>query len=431
MASPETARDPGLRLPVRHPDVALGPVCVSGWRRQHLVGLPGGDRVLLLGDLEYGVLRRLDGTSTVEQICTDAGGPVGPMPPARLGRLLAVFARRGLLSIPDQPGGAGHPAGPDGTTDADRPVPSPSSPSRPSPARPSPSRLHRRWETTRVDRWLRPLVPGARRLASGAGAAICGLMVVLALIQFVHQAPIVLPQARAAMSSWVSAPVVVAALLASLAIHEMGHALGCLAFGGRVRAIGVLWRFPLVTAYADVPGYQLLPHRRQRIAVCFAGVWTSLLLLVPVAVAWWLVPGPAVAIEVLAAVQVGLIGSSAFNLVPLFGSDGYRMLAQWLSIRNLGLTSTEVLVKALRPNGRAELRAAGSPRLLAIYLGYAVFCALSVLATAALVTGLVTWAAARWAGPLAGAGAAMVTILVMIGGALLAARRGGRSVAAG
>jgi putative peptide zinc metalloprotease protein len=277
------------------------------------------------------------------------------------------------------------------------------------------------WESVHAARLLGPLLPVARALLSRGGALVTVPLVLLALVQLVTRAPEIVSEARAAVSSPPAAVVWVLALALSLAIHEAGHALACLRWGGRVRAVGVRWRLPLLVAYADVPGYQLLPRLGQRLSTCFAGVWTSLLLLVPVAAAWRLLDGTGPA-GVLAAVQLGLVVSSVVNLVPVAGSDGYRMLEQAVGVRNLARTSTDVLLACANPAGRADLRRQ-RPALVALYVGYGLFCLLAVLVTGALVVSATTWAAHQVLGRPAALAVGLVVLAAMLAGTGIAVAR--------
>lgn len=406
----------GAVLPARHPEVVLGPRCVTGWRRQHLVGLPGGDRVLTLGELEFLVLSLLDGTTTAGRVAAEVSATTGaPLTPERLGRLVAVFAVRGLLDlpIPTVPPGGSTPA----VTGAGAVARAPAG-RVPLPRR---TLVRAAWESVHAARLLGPLLPVARALLSRGGALVTVPLVLLALVQLATRAPEIVSEARAAVSSPPAAVVWVLALALSLAIHEAGHALACLRWGGRVRAVGVRWRLPLLVAYADVPGYQLLPRLGQRLSTCFAGVWTSLLLLVPVAAAWRLLDGTGPA-GVLAAVQLGLVVSSVVNLVPVAGSDGYRMLEQAVGVRNLARTSTDVLLACATPAGRADLRRQ-RPALVALYVGYGLFCLLAVLVTGALVVSATTWAAHQVLGRPAALAVGLVVLAAMLAGTGIAVAR--------
>lgn len=420
-----TSADPGLAgavLPARHPEVVLGPACVNGWRRQHLVGLPGGERVLTLGGLEHQVLALLDGTATVGQVVDEvARRGAGTLTPDRLGRLVAVFAARGLLDLPS--GGAAG-AGTGAVAGAGASGRGPAGTEAAGGARPRRTLLRATWETEHAASLLRPALPLARALLSPVGALVTVPLVLLALLQLAVDPLAVVAEARAAVAVPAAAVAWVAALALSLAVHEAGHALACLRWGGRVRAVGLRWRLPLLVAYADVPGYQLLPRLGQRLGTCFAGVWTSLLLLVPLGLAWRLLDGAGPA-GVLAAVQLGLVVSAVVNLVPLAGSDGYRMLGQVLGVRNLAQTSTRVLLDCRTSAGRAALRTHPRP-LRAAYLGYGLFSVVAVVVAAALVLSAATWSTDQLLGRPAAVAVGVVLLVVMTAGTGLAVRRATR-----
>lgn len=408
--------EPGIRghpLPARHPEVTLGPVCLDGWRRKNLVGLPGGDRVLTMGDLEFGVLRMLDGQVTPEEVCAQASSESRPLTPDRLGRLLGVFAQRGLLDLP---------AAPDPAAQSPAVPPPAAAPSRGAPGL---MRLLRaEWKLTDVEEWLRPGLPVARVILSRWAALGFVPLVLLALVPAALDPGPVLTEARTAFTSWSSGIAVVLALLLSLAIHEWGHAIACLHWGGRVRAFGLRWRIPFLSVYCDAPGYRLLPRLGHRLGTCFAGVWTSLLLLVPVAAAWYLTELPAPWHAALAAILVGLVASCVVNLVPLFSSDGYQLLSQALGVRNLTHHSTQILLAILSRSGRAEVRAALVPRWLKVlYVAYGFFSLLVILGVCVLMLSLVTWLTAEQFGTGLAWGVGILLALVMLGGLGTAGRR--------
>ncbi|HEX6969066.1 MAG TPA: M50 family metallopeptidase [Micromonosporaceae bacterium] len=116
-------------------------------------------------------------------------------------------------------------------------------------------------------------------------------------------------------------------------VHECAHGLTCWRFGGQVREIGLLWRFPLLGAYCNVDDVVLL-SRRRRVATAFAGVFSTLLVVVPFAVLWLLAPdGP---VRDLAG-TILLFGAvtAAVNLVPFLRLDGYYMLTHALNLVDL------------------------------------------------------------------------------------------------
>src|SRR5690606_3079019 len=71
-------------------------------------------------------------------------------------------------------------------------------------------------------------------------------------------------------AGWLIAPAILIAW-AIIFLHECAHGLTCWHFGGRVKEIGLLWRFPLLAPYCNVDDVVLL-RRGQRVATAFAGV---------------------------------------------------------------------------------------------------------------------------------------------------------------
>jgi Zn-dependent protease len=96
----------------------------------------------------------------------------------------------------------------------------------------------------------------------------------------------------------------------ALALHEAGHALAALAVGVRVKGIGLNWKGLYLRREAGTPGRNLL--------ISAAGPMTNLLLVVTWA--WWPMFGLANACYML------------FNVLPLPGADGERVLRCWLQM---------------------------------------------------------------------------------------------------
>ncbi|MGB6973885.1 MAG: M50 family metallopeptidase [Terracidiphilus sp.] len=96
----------------------------------------------------------------------------------------------------------------------------------------------------------------------------------------------------------------------ALGLHEAGHALAAVAVGVRVKGIGLNWKGLYLRREAGTPGRNLV--------ISAAGPMTNLLLVV--LWAWWPVFGLANACYVL------------FNVLPLPGADGERVLRCWLQM---------------------------------------------------------------------------------------------------
>jgi putative peptide zinc metalloprotease protein len=405
------ARTPTVPLPARHPGVVFGPVVANGWRRQHLIGAPSTGTLVGLGDREHRVLELLDGRRTTDDIRADVEPRFGvPLSEAGLYRLVGMLAAKGLIEVGPLHGDAGRP---DGIGD-DPPA-----------APPKRRNTLFRAERALVDpnRFLDAVRPLTRLLFHRAVVAGCAVVVAAALVLMVADLPVIIEQAQSLRRQPAQFIPVVVVLLASLALHELAHAAACRHWGGTVRALGVKWRLPVFIAYADVPDHALFRPVYQRVATCLAGVWSSLLVLVPVSALWGIASAAGWSwLPALASIQLAMVASVLINLVPLFGLDGYQVLSHVLGVTNLGAHGTTTVTRLFTRAGRAELAAA--PRALVVtYAVYGLFSLLAGLAMAAAVVWWLHWLAGALIGPAAGIAVIAVMPVVMVTGAVLWLRR--------
>ncbi|MFI7606230.1 hypothetical protein ACIBTV_14000 [Micromonospora sp. NPDC049366] len=194
-------------------------------------------------------------------------------------------------------------------------------------------------------------------------------------------------------------------------LHECAHGLTCRYFGGRVTEIGVMWRFPLVAPYCKVDDIVLFTPRR-RVATAFAGVFVSMLALVPfAAIRVWAGPG---ALRDLAGTML-LFGTAtaALNLVPFLRLDGYYMLSHALNLADLRADTYAYWGRLLRGGPAAVADHRRRDRL--VYAGYGLASALFAVTVATLLVrywyvSLAGWIGSGWA----------ITVLVAEALALLA-----------
>jgi putative peptide zinc metalloprotease protein len=183
-----------------------------------------------------------------------------------------------------------------------------------------------------------------------------------------------------------------------ITVHELAHGLTCKHFGGSVPEIGVLWRFPILAAYCKTDDVVLLPVRH-RIYVAFAGVFASLVVLVPFAGLWLLAPAGTVPHSIAASVLLFGSGSALLNFVPFLRMDGYHILTHALNLVDLRLESYRFWGRLLR-GGPAAVR--GYPRRDRIsYAVYGVATLAFVLGLGTLLVRLWYHSLSVWIGPVA------------------------------
>jgi putative peptide zinc metalloprotease protein len=132
-----------------------------------------------------------------------------------------------------------------------------------------------------------------------------------------------------------SIPVLFAAILLIGVVHEFGHAMTLKHYGGSVREMGFLLLYFQPCFYCNLSDSYLLPQRRARAFVGFAGLFFQGVLTAILILLWRIAaPGtwPANFLYAATAFSLGLF---LFNLNPMIRLDGYYILADWLGIPNL------------------------------------------------------------------------------------------------
>lgn len=117
---------------------------------------------------------------------------------------------------------------------------------------------------------------------------------------------------------------------ASIAVHELAHALTCKHYGARINGAGALLYFGLPAYYVDTTDIWTKPARA-RIATSWAGPYSGLILAGLSSILVALMPASPIApiLHRLAFIWVLIL---VFNLIPLLELDGYFMLIDWLEI---------------------------------------------------------------------------------------------------
>jgi putative peptide zinc metalloprotease protein len=192
-------------------------------------------------------------------------------------------------------------------------------------------------------------------------------------------------------AKWAGTPWWAAAALLMVVLpgHELAHALACVHFGRRVRAVGLRMLFGVLPVpYADVTEVWMA-GRRARMAVYFYGP-LSTLLMACVAALLARALGPTAAGEVAQATAEASLVLAAIALWPFLPlpTDGYQLLANQLGCLSLREDAFAFVRRRLSRELRA--REGLSPRERTL-LRYAAMTAGSTLALVAAVV----WMAAR------------------------------------
>ncbi len=348
----------GMSLVVTTPSVsrqrldghsARHPRLRSGWSLKRLDAEEGEDRYVLkdhhsrtvmrLSEIDAELLRHLDGTRDLVELVAQASAEAGPEGPARLARLLAELADRGLLAGVEGPGQASTP----------------------------PSWLRRlATPRERTIGWLPPAIAALYRRGGfllftrvarvGLGAlALAGLVAFGWLVAGRYGTPFVV-----ARRVGLGALVFVLGRLLLVLCHEMAHGLIAESYGRPVSRAGIKFAFVFPYAFVDTTD-AWFEARGRRIAISLAGPASDLALGGAFAIACLVSPAGGVR-DVLFQVAFGGYVAALFNLNPLLERDGYHALVDVTREPGLRRRAARRLADSLSGHRHAE--EPGASRLL-------------------------------------------------------------------
>lgn len=117
--------------------------------------------------------------------------------------------------------------------------------------------------------------------------------------------------------------------------HELGHAYACKHYGGHVPEMGAYFIMFAPCAFVYATASWSFAKKRQRLFVCFAGMYVEIAL-AAMALLLWSVTPPGFLRSILHNVIVlGSVVTIGFNINPLMRYDGYFALSDFLEIPNL------------------------------------------------------------------------------------------------
>ncbi|MGW3493812.1 M50 family metallopeptidase [Streptomyces sp. NPDC001020] len=285
--------------------------------------------------------------------------------------------------------------------------------------------LRRRWVILRPDQLCAAL---ATRLAFAFRAAFLipafVLLVAVQVFVWTHVATLT-HEATHQGSSVITLPLSAVLLWGITVLHEFAHGVTCRHFGGVVAEIGLSWRFPMLVPYCRTDDIVLFHQRRARVGTAFAGVFVSLLALVPVAAWWWLAGEGALGRPLVAGLLLFGSGAAVINLLPILRSDGYVMLTHALNIADLRRESYRFWRLRLRWRDPAagERLSAYPPRDIRTYVLYGVGSLLLLLSAYCALMWVWFHSLQRWVGP-TWAVAILAAETVVVAGVLALAARG-------
>ncbi len=157
------------------------------------------------------------------------------------------------------------------------------------------------------------------------------------------------------------------------AIHEMGHAVVCVAHGGQLRGAGIASFYFAPVPYVDTTDMWRLPERRVRAFCAAGGMWMELLASSLAILVCQLSENPSIQYFCISIVTLGAFTTIAFNANPLVRFDGYYILSDIWNRPNLWSEGQTALRAVWRNSSTLVSPAIVLPNLPMLAYGIACF----------------------------------------------------------
>lgn len=118
-------------------------------------------------------------------------------------------------------------------------------------------------------------------------------------------------------------------------VHELGHALTCKYFGGKVHEMGFLLIYFQPAFFTNVSDAWLFKEKKKKILVSWAGIYIHLFLWACATLLWRITDLETQLNSFLFVIMIVSGILIIFNFNPLIKLDGYYLLSDWLEIPNL------------------------------------------------------------------------------------------------
>ena len=357
--------------PARHPEVVIGLGSLRGAAYHYAVKDGRTGNLYQLGAREQFVLARLDGVRTLEEIGAEYAEHFG----RRLGdgawrQLLGLFGSRGLLATE-----SAEPAA------VSKPTPAPrrrvTGALRGDVVFYNPSGL-----VHALNRLLRPFLT--------RWVAVPVLLVFAAAqVLIVARTPQLLSDYQTMPRHVELFPVVICLYWLCVLVHEVGHGLAAVRFGGDATELGLRWGLPFIGMYCTVEDVPLFRSRRHQAATALAGVAAGTIFELPFLAIWLALPAGSPTRAGIGVLLLYVTISVLSSLVPVPTMDGYKALEYALGFSGLAAESRRYVRALLRRDGSVR----DYPRRAAVvYTAYSAAFAVGVLAALAEACVLVaTW----------------------------------------
>lgn len=140
----------------------------------------------------------------------------------------------------------------------------------------------------------------------------------------------------------------VALLVFTKSVHELGHGLMCKHFGGECHQIGFMLLVFTPAMYCDTSDSWVLPNRWHRIAIGAAGMYVEIVMAACCTFIWWFTHPGWIHYLSLNIMFLCSVSTLMFNANPLMRYDGYFMLSDLLEIPNLSQKARLALISTFR-----------------------------------------------------------------------------------
>jgi putative peptide zinc metalloprotease protein len=125
------------------------------------------------------------------------------------------------------------------------------------------------------------------------------------------------------------------ALVIAKSCHELGHALACKRFGLKVPSMGIAFLVMIPMLYTDTGESWKVKSPSDRIIIALAGVWFEFCIAVIALWLWLICPDGVIKSMLFFLSSLSLITTLLINISPFLRFDGYHVLSDILSMRNL------------------------------------------------------------------------------------------------
>ncbi|MCF6766050.1 HlyD family efflux transporter periplasmic adaptor subunit [Thiotrichales bacterium 19S3-7] len=125
------------------------------------------------------------------------------------------------------------------------------------------------------------------------------------------------------------------ALIIAKVFHELGHAYSCKRYGLRVPTMGVAFLVMFPMLYTDTGESWRIKSAKERIRISIAGVQMEIYVAIFALWVWILAPPGVIKSIAFFLCTYSLIATIVLNISPFLRFDGYHVLSDLLSMRNL------------------------------------------------------------------------------------------------